>query len=252
MNQVIVCDDREMLVKATGYITPRPKAARKVIYTLRIGDYAPEICSITYPLLRAYAHKIGADFETITKRRWPDFPPVYEKLQIYDLAQDAGNLWSIYIDSDTLIHPDMFDVTDHLDRKTVCHNGKDMAGNRWRYDRFFRRDGRHIGSCNWFAVASDWCVDLWRPLDDLTLEEAISNIFPTVDEQLTGCCKPEHLIDDYTLSRNIAKFGLRHTTVTDIQASFGLPPGGFFHIYNVPEAEKIVKMKQVLKDWKLA
>jgi len=100
----------------------------------------------------------------------------------------------------------MFDVTDHLDRRTVCHNGQDMAGNRWRYDRFFRRDGRHIGSCNWFAAASDWCVDLWHPLDDLTLEEAVANIFPIVDET-QGIVDPSHLIDDYTLSRTSPNSG---------------------------------------------
>jgi hypothetical protein len=230
----------------------RPVPGRKVIYTLRVGSYAPDICEITFPLLRAYAHKIGAEFEIINTRRWPDYPPVYEKLQIYDLAQEAGNQWSIYIDSDTLIHPDMFDVTDHLDRRTVCHNGRDMAGNRWRYDRFFRRDGRHIGSCNWFAAASDWCVDLWHPLDDLTLDQAIANIFPTVDEVNTGLIPASHLIDDYTLSRNIAKYGLRHTTITDIQAGFGLPPGGLWHVYNIPNEQKITLMRKVLKDWKLA
>ena len=229
-----------------------PRVGRKVIYTLRVGDYSRPICELTYPLLRAYAHKIGADIEIIKRRRWPDMPVVYEKLQVYYLAQENQNEWSIYIDSDTLIHPDMFDVTNHLDRRTVCHNGKDMAGNRWRYDRFFKRDGRHIGSCNWFAAASDWCVDLWHPLDDLTLEEAVSNIFPTVDEVRTGLIEPAHLIDDYVLSRNIARFGLKHTTVMDIQAGFGLPPGGLWHLYNISEEEKIERMKKVLKDWKIA
>src|SRR6185295_5670102 len=159
----------------------RPPAERKTIFTLNIGDYAPEVVKITRPLLVHYARKIGADIHDITERKFPEWPVVYEKLQIHELGAAPG--WNIYIDSDTLIHPDMFDVTDHLHLDTVCHNGKDMAGNRWRYDKYFRRDGRHIGSCNWWAVASDWCVDLWRPLDDITLEEAVANIYPTVDER---------------------------------------------------------------------
>ncbi len=146
----------------------------------------------------------------------------------------------------------MFDVTDHLDRRTVCHNGRDMAGNRWRYDRFFRRDGRHIGSCNWFAAASDWCVDLWHPLDDLSMDEAIQNIFPIVEERLTGLTPASHLIDDYTLSRNIAKFGLKATTVMEIQQGLGQSPGGLWHLYNISEEEKLIRMRKVLQDWKLA
>jgi len=85
---------------------PEPVPGRKVIYTLRVGDYAPKICQMTYPLLRAYAHKIGADFEIISTRRWPAYPPVYEKLQIWHLAQEAKNAWSIFVDSDTLVHPE--------------------------------------------------------------------------------------------------------------------------------------------------
>jgi hypothetical protein len=77
-----------------------------------------------------------------------------------------------------------------------------MAGVRWSYDQYFRRDGRHIGSCNWFTVASDWCLDLWRPLDDLTLDEALANINITIGERNSRLCGTEHLIDDYTLSRN--------------------------------------------------
>ena len=77
----------------------------------------------------------------------------------------------------------MFDVTDYLHKNTICHNGRDMAGIRWKYDQYFRRDGRHVGSCNWFTVASDWCLDLWRPLDDLTLEEALANINITIGER---------------------------------------------------------------------
>jgi hypothetical protein len=78
--------------------------------TLNIGDYAPEICALTYPLLQSYARKIGADFYVIRESRFPDWPLVYEKLQIYDLARN-GSDWNIYIDSDALVNPEMFDVT---------------------------------------------------------------------------------------------------------------------------------------------
>jgi hypothetical protein len=218
---------------------------KKVIWTLNIDDYAPEITAITYPLLRHYAHKIGAEFQIISERKFPTWPVVYEKLQIYELGRD--NDWNIYIDSDALVHPDMFDVTDHLPKDVVAHNGNDMAGNRWRYDRFFRRDGRHIGSCNWFTVASDWCIDLWKPLDDLTPDEALGNIFPVVSEVNSGCFDRSHLIDDYTLSRNIARYGFKFKTVMKIQDAMNDKGSYLWHVYTVSQPEKLRQMKEMLR-----
>lgn len=227
------------------------KPLKKTIFTLRVGDYAPQICELTYPLIRAWAHKIGAEVVTISERKFPDFPPVYEKLQIYELAQEMGNDWNIYVDSDALIHPDMFDVTTHLPKDTVCHNGNDFAGNRWRYDRFFRRDGRHIGSCNWFTIASDWCIELWKPPEDLTFAEALENIFPIVNEINSHVVVRDHLIDDYILSRNIAKYGLKFTNVINIQRERGIEGSYFWHHYTIPIEQKVIEMKKVLRDWGL-
>ena len=221
-----------------------------MVYLLNVDNYEPEVTKITYPLIYAYADKIGAKVHKITKRKFPGTPPVYEKLQIYELAQKYNADWNIYIDSDTLIHPDFIDITNHISKDTVVHNGKDLADHRWRYDRYFYRDGRNIGSCNWWAIASDWCIDLWKPLDDITIEEAVSRIYPTVGE-INGVVKPEHLIDDFTLSRNIARFGLKHKTMIDIMKSLGYEKGNFFlwHAYNIPEDQKITQMNAVLAQW---
>src|SRR5689334_15577875 len=166
---------------------------KKTVFTLCVDNYQPEITELTFPFLRQYAEKIGADFHVIKQRKFPGWPPVYEKLQIFELGK--GNDWNIFFDADVLVHPDFFDVTDHLDKSTVCHWACDMAGERWRYDNYFRRDNRHIGSGNWLAVASDWCLDLWHPLEDLTYEEALENIFPIAQERAQNISR-EHLIDD--------------------------------------------------------
>ena len=221
----------------------------KTIFTLNIGDYAPEIRAITRPWLEYYANKIEADIFDITERRFPEFPVTYEKLQIWEIAQTLKSDWYIYIDSDALINPETPDFTNHLNKDTVAHNGRDYAGIRWTYDRYFRRDGRNIGSCNWLTIASDWCLDLWTPLD-IPLERALANIRPIIDEHMSGECKDEHLIDDYTLSRNIARFGLKFTTLTEIMETVGFralnercPFNPFFyHIYNISNAEKARRM----------
>jgi len=222
---------------------------KKTIYTVNVDGYAPEITAITYPLIERYAKKIGAAFHVITERKHPDKPPVFEKMQIYQLGRKMKNDWNLYIDSDALVHPDMFDVTEFLQKDTVCHNGADMANNRWRYDNYFRRDGRHIGSCNWFTVASDWCLDLWAPLD-ISYLDALENIFP-IQSELNTIITRDHLIDDYMLSRNIARFGLKFTTVFEIMAKFKDEGNYFWHQYTIDNTEKVKQMGEVLDNWKV-
>lgn len=235
---------------------------RKTVYTLNINNYAPNITAITYPLIAAWCKKIGAEFSIITERKFPEWPIVYEKLQIYEKGRLDRNDWNIYVDSDAMIHPEMFDPTEQMSKDTVAHNGKDFCGVRWKYDNYFRRDGRNIGSCNWFTIASDWCLDLWHPLEDLTPDEAFANINLVVGEINSGVIDKQHLIDDYTLSRNIARFGLKHTTLIDMCEKLGLQHTDqngrkiretpyLWHTFMQTEAVKLEKMKGVLKTWGL-
>jgi hypothetical protein len=224
---------------------------RKTLYTLNIDNYAPKICEITYPLLKKYAHRCRAEFVVIEDRKFPDYPVCYEKLQIHELAEERHDEWSIYLDSDALVHPESPDFTCFLGKDTVFHNGVDPAALRWRYDHFFMRDGRNIGSCDWFTIASEWCRDLWHPLD-ISLDEALSNIRPTVIEANSGVIDAAHLLDDYVLSRNIARFGLKVVTATSIYEKLGIKePWFFWHRYDVPLKTKIVDMEKIRDDWKL-
>lgn len=222
---------------------------KKVIFTLNVGNYEPEITALTYPFMERYAKKIGAEFKIITERKFPDFPIVYEKLQIYELGKD--NDWNIYFDGDALIHPDLFDITEHIGRDTVLHRGQDFANNRWVYDDYFRRDGRNIGSGNWFTVASKWCIDLWKPLDDLTFEQAVKNIYPTQVEINVGI-EPSHLIDDYTVSRNIARYGLKFKSFDTLLRETGQASSQYFHHdYLLSGLEKIESIKRKIIEWKI-
>ena len=84
---------------------------KKTIFTVNVDNFAPEVTEITFPYIKAYAHKIGAEFFEITARKNPDKPPAYEKFQIYDLGRLMRNDWNIFFDADTLIHPDYPDIT---------------------------------------------------------------------------------------------------------------------------------------------
>lgn len=220
---------------------------KKVVFTLAIGDYPHEITDLTYPWLKFYARKIGAEFVEIKDRKFEEagWGVTYEKHQIWDLGKD--NDWNIFLDADALILPELFDVTSMVGKEYVVFAGQDMSAARFRPDRYFLRDGRYIGACSWFVVTSDWTHDLWRPLDDLKPSEACENIFPTRHEIGTIGIKPEKLIEDYSLSRNIARFGLKHTTVEDIKVKFNRRNDpSYWHKYTIPLDAKVLELKKII------
>jgi len=224
----------------------------KTIYLLNIGNYEPEITALTYPYIRRYATKIGATLHVIRERKFPEWPITYEKLQIYELGKQHGNDWNIYIDSDVLVHPDLFDITEHLAKDTVLNYANDLVGVRWTVDEYFRRDGRWISTCGWFTIASDWCLDLWRPLDDLTPAEAVANCSPINVERRVGITA-EHLIDDYVLSRNLAKYGLKYQTFLALQRELEPSPDFhyFWHQYTIPPQQKLAELREMIKRWEI-
>jgi hypothetical protein len=223
---------------------------QKTIYTLNLDKaYPKEITDMTYPLLKTYAQKIGADFYEITERKFPQWTATYEKCQVYELGQLHKNDWNIFVDCDALIHPDTPDVTAHMSKEFTAHNGADLNTIRWRMNNVFRRDGRKIGSASWFCVASDWTIDLFHPMVDMTPDETYFQIIPVYNELKAGVT-PSRLIEDYVFSYNIAKYGLKFDTIHDIFERNKI--GGFnflWHIYAVPYQEKVVNMRNVLKAW---
>lgn len=220
----------------------------KVIYLLDVDNYEPQIKAFTRPFIKAYADKIDAEIHIINKRKFKQWPVTYEKLQIKEIAESNGADWHIYIDSDALVHNDTVDYTELISKDTVLHNGVDFNLIRWKPNSYFRRDGRHIGSCNWFTVASDWCLDLWTPLP-MTPQAAIAQIQPTNNEQLSGVIDAPHLVDDYALSYNIAKYGLKFDTVLQINDRIKMNAGGMWHAYDIPTDQKLKQMSDVLAVW---
>lgn len=230
-----------------------PAGLKKTLYTVNIGDYEPRIRALTYPLMKGWCKKHGYEFVEITERKRPDWPATIEKFQVAELAEKRGDDWAVFFDADTLINPEFFDPTENLHKNTVAHNGSDYANVRWTYDNYFRRDGRNWGSCTWCVIASDWTVgDLWQ-LPDRPKEEVLKNIHITIGEHNSGECKTEHLIDDYTLSRNIARYGLKAKTLMDVCAEIGMrTPDGkgvnqyLWHIYNTTNTKKLHQMLGML------
>ncbi len=217
---------------------------KKAVITLNIGGtYEPNITDMTYPFMRYWADKIRADFVEITERRFPDWPPAYEKLQVADLGK--GYDWTIFLDADTLWYPDNPDWTDLVRKDTVIHYGWDFSSLRFLADPYFLRDGRHVGTPGWCTMASDWVRDdLYTPLN-MPPEVAASRISPIVAEAQRRITA-EHLLDDYTLSRNIARFGLRVETVQNLSQTNKLGGQWAFHNFFLDAEDKVLAMRALL------
>lgn len=220
---------------------------RKALFTLNVNDYEPEIRALTYPLMREFAGKIKADFIELTERKFPTFPVVCEKWQIYEAGR--GYDWIYYADADTLIHPECIDFTCWLDDQTCAHNGQDHAAVRFHYDEFFASDKRNIGTCGWLTIAPAHCLGLWEP-PEFDAQELISRCYPTIMEWDCGLIDKGHLTDDYNMSRNLARRRYKHTTLMELLPQIGLADSSFFwHAYTVSGKEKYRQMREAIWRW---
>lgn len=172
---------------------------KKEIFTVCVDNYRPELCSITLPYIEKYAKRIGAKFTLITERQNILFPPTYEKVQAHKLGQD--NDWSILIDADMLVGEDFPDVTEHVRQDSVGVQLTYQADLLFAPHPYFLRDGRRIGLASNFMVVPRWCHDVLTPLP-----------FPIVPSQVT---KREFILDEYCFSLNLAKYGLKVTSICE-------------------------------------
>lgn len=222
---------------------------KKTVFLLDIDEYEQEITELTYPLINRWAEKIGAGVFVIKERKFPEWPICCEKMQIYSLAKLYRSDWNIYLDLDTVVHPAFFDPTEHLSKDTVAHFMHDEATVRWSLDNYHRRDGRFIGGGGWMSIASDWCLDLWHPPLPGTRSFLTMNITPTVMEIKAGL-KPEHFLDEYIMSRNIARYGLKYIDVYQIMKRLGISDTNWiFHKYALSREQKLERIRTLIEAW---
>lgn len=189
---------------------------KKSIWTVAVDDYRPDICGITLPAMEKYAERIGADFRVIRSRRWPQCPAPYEKLQIYDLGKD--NDWNIVLDADMLIGDDMGDPTmevpDNMVASWMCFE----IPEHFPCNKYFYRDGRCLGIATNFLVFPMSCHDILTPFADDELDAKMAEL------------KRPFILDEYCVSINAAKFGLKYCGILKDLAN---PP--FKHLHLIRE-----------------
>lgn len=174
----------------------------KCVHVVMMPGYQPKMCELTIPNLRAYAERIGADFNLITEPKFPGFPPNYERFQIYEAGKNYH--WNINIDADTVLHPDMPDVTEICDPYAFCSLYGMQADFYFNTNSVaFIRDGRNQAVADQFTVSSHFVHDVWEPLTD-KLNFAMMSSF---------CKKDPRQVSEFNLSYNMAKYGIKHNGI---------------------------------------
>lgn len=226
----------------------------KALVTLYTNNYAPNIWRLTRPLFQHHAHKHGYDFIVLDQRKFPDVPcENYEKFQVHEIAQAYDQ--TLFLDSDCLVHPDCWDLLSVVPMDHVACYGRDLSSTRFKMNRYFERDGRQISACTWCVACSRLTADLWQPMQpgESFIDDVVDNIQPIMSERAAKVFKPEHLCDDYLLSRNIARYGLRYMCFNNFIHEHGLQAmQTLWHNYNIPNEEKERQMLDVYADWGLA
>ncbi len=165
---------------------------KKEIFVVIVDNYFPELCKITVPALKKYADKINSKFTIIDERKFPTFPPTYEKLQIYELGK--GNDFNILLDCDMLIRKDMYDVT-KFGEEIRCMDDYNV-GELFK-DEIFKN--RKALATNFISVPQKF-HQIWKPLTQ-SFEEIRTNL------------KREFIIDEYCVSKNLIELGYNYNGI---------------------------------------
>ena len=222
---------------------------KKQVVTMFIGDFIPDVCKITMPTIEFFAKKIGAEYKIITESKFNMPSVTYEKFQLYEMSR--GYDWTLFLDADTLVNPDTPDWTECVTKEVSLFNGLDLSIQRCRATDYNRRSKSLHGACTWNVMFSDWCRDLWHPLDELTWEEAMEAITPVRQELASGTCNKEHLIDDFLVGQNIARYGLKVTTIMELMRGMGQNGDYYCHLYACSPQMKLDTIKKKALEWGL-
>lgn len=199
------------------------------IHVLNINNYFPDLFNLSIKTIEYYANKINANLNIITERKFPSWDLITEKLQLYKEGMDYD--WNLLIDADILVHPDAYNPFEYFNPIEVGNKDEFKANSQIKLDKYFIRDNRNIGLSGCLLATSRLTHDLWEFPIDLTKEEVYNNIL-----------HDRKIIDEYVISRNLSKYGLKYRELFPIK-DYNL----MYHLGNYNEDKN--KTLDLAKTW---
>jgi len=179
---------------------------KKVLVTLDI-NYPKEITDLTFPYMDQYAKNIGAEFVILKERKYPNLPITQEKFQLYDIDAD----YIIFLDADTLINPNSFDLTTAVSDDIVIVSEYLNPHNQFWPNNILGKytlDTHFNAYCLVFSKKCKNCVEPWQsPLDFekyIKIQES-HRIYELINSK---AIKKAWFLDEFFISLNIIKYGL--------------------------------------------
>ena len=207
---------------------------KKIIHCVYINDYFPELWEMCLPTIKQYAHKTQSELNIITQRKFSDWHINYEKMQVYEDGKHAD--CNFLIDADIMIHPQFPDFSSGITLPHhIAFNDNYHASTKFHVEDnlYFQRDGRDVGIASNAVISFKSTHDVWEPL----------SITPQQGRDITFVREGD--IDEYTLSHNMAKYGLKYTGITweEWQRYY------FVHIGCGDRAKALDLARQTLYNW---
>jgi len=205
------------------------------VHIVNIDNFFPELFNLTIKTVERFCEKYKFELNIIKDRKYSDLTILSEKLQVYDYGLNYD--WNLLLDADILVHPNTYNPFTYFNPIEVGNKDEYKANAQLRLDKYFIRDNRNIGLSSCVLATSRLTHDLWKFPNDLTKNEIYSNIL-----QERKC------VDEYIISRNLAKYGLKHRELFPIK-DYNL----LYHLgnYNEDKNKILDDANQWMKDnWK--
>jgi len=174
---------------------------KKILHVVNINNFFPELFAYTFPTIKKFAKRHGWEINLITERKFPEWHINYEKMQVWEDGKNADI--NLLVDADVLIHPQFPCASDIVPNHYVGFNDNYHASKKFLLNDYFIRDGRDVGIASNFVVTHKSTHELWKPL---------KNITPDQGKEITFIREGD--IDEYCLSCNMAKYGLKYCGIT--------------------------------------
>lgn len=168
------------------------------IHFISIPDYETPFASISLPMVRAYAQRIGATLNIISQRKFPDFPVTYEVVQIFEAG--AAYDWNMHVGAGVLIGETLPDPSSYISPDHVATNITYSAQMEFvtQGNIYFERNERDLGVSDDIFLAHNLNHEVWEPL---------GGSYSQYSHIIKDCC--ERKFGSYVISHNMAKYGLK-------------------------------------------
>lgn len=165
----------------------------KCIHIVMIDNLYSDIYKYTSSSIENFAKKIKADINLITKPKFLDFPPNYERMQIWEDGKDYQ--WNINIGADTIIHPEAEDPTLRIDPlNSIGTLYSNNASHHFNINAYFIRHRICEVPFGSLLISSWFTHDIWEPLQMSSKEMA------------SFCTGDKKMVSEFNLAVNLCKY----------------------------------------------